>query len=305
MTIGIPAYNRPDTLTRALDSVARQDYPRLQVIVSDDCSPAPLDGVIDRYRGRIADLHLIRNPVNVGLIRNALSIVPRSRGEYFMWLADDDEISANYVSTLVGLLERDPGAVTAMGNWILMRGNGAAESVDNAEFPQSGALARVLRFTWRSDDAFFYGVHRTAALERSGFAGFWWPNKEMAVNWCYVYICDLVLQGKILKSHDPTVQWIGHNYTVKDYSEFRGSGRIATAAASAIRTLNVRASYVRKSADALGLWAAVAVAPVGFASVLRAIASSLSDREWRSSGRTSDSSPVHVRMDGPDPQVGS
>ena len=36
VTIGIPTFNRPELLARALTSVAKQDYANLQVLVADN-----------------------------------------------------------------------------------------------------------------------------------------------------------------------------------------------------------------------------------------------------------------------------
>ncbi len=41
-SIIIPTYNRPHQLALCLQSLARQDYPRFEVIVVDDASQTPL-----------------------------------------------------------------------------------------------------------------------------------------------------------------------------------------------------------------------------------------------------------------------
>jgi glycosyltransferase involved in cell wall biosynthesis len=42
ITIGLPAYNRPEFLRQALQSCLAQEYPNLEILVTDDASPQPV-----------------------------------------------------------------------------------------------------------------------------------------------------------------------------------------------------------------------------------------------------------------------
>lgn len=268
VSVGIPAYDRPESLRRALDSIAMQDYPNLEVIVSDDCSPTgSLATVVDSYRPVLSRVLFDRLDHNVGLISNALRIPPMASGEYFLWLADDDEISPSYISSLVEVLENERDAVTAMGQWVEWSAPGTRRVMPTSSFEQQTALARMLAFAWRTDDAFFYGLHRREALLRCTFDDFWWPNAGTAMNWCYVFIADLVLQGQIRLAPDPTAQWISHNYTTKQYAVRRFG--VKAVLAFAIRRVNVHFSYQVKLVRSVGWWTPVVGVPVSIASLVR------------------------------------
>ena len=91
VSIGIPTYNRPQLLARALESVARQDYPNLAVTVADNATPGSETGeVVESFRGRIVNLQYHRHPSNIGALANFQFLLDGAQGEYFMWLADDD-----------------------------------------------------------------------------------------------------------------------------------------------------------------------------------------------------------------------
>jgi glycosyltransferase involved in cell wall biosynthesis len=248
VTVAIPTYNRPQLLRRALNCIAHQDYKDLQVIVSDNSTQGnQVDEVVASFNGRIDNLKLIKHPKNIGAINNFLSLIDLTKGKYFMWLADDDEITENYVSSLVDLLENDADASTATGNWISLNNDLKPQVINGLNYSERSRLIRVLHFIWKSDDAFIYGVHRTKALKNASFPGYWWPNKGQVWNWAYVFLMDMVLAGKIIKINDLSVQYIYHGYVPKQYIEERGG--VIERIGYVIRLLNVQYLFLRKVAQ--------------------------------------------------------
>lgn len=259
VTIGIPAYERDVGLRRALRSLVSQDYPNVEIIVSDDASPTQdLALVVQDFE----NVRYVRQPVNLGLVNNAFWLRDEAHGKYFMWLADDDEVSADYVSSLVDLLEADPSAVTAMGNWVRLRDQGTKTAYPTSRFEQYSASDRARAFIRKTVDAFFYGVHRTQALRSATFNGFWWPNQDTYPNWCFVFLMDVVLQGRILVAEDQSVQWVNHSYELKLYSTSEATWR------RLVRRTNVHWLYLSKIAHALGAGAALRVLPTSLAALL-------------------------------------
>ena len=84
-------------------------------------------------------------------------------------------------------------------------------------FGQESLFKRVISYCYNSDDAFFYGLHRTEILKKCSFKGYWWPNKISLSNWCYVFQMDLILRGKIIFLNDKKFKWINHDYGKKFY----------------------------------------------------------------------------------------
>jgi glycosyltransferase involved in cell wall biosynthesis len=114
VTIGIPMYKRFEYLPRVLEVVASQDYPNIDLLVSDNgMNGTRVREMVDKlypkpYRFR-------QNPSTVGISDHFSQLVREARGEYFVPLADDDEISPNYVSDLAALLDKHPQASVAFG----------------------------------------------------------------------------------------------------------------------------------------------------------------------------------------------
>jgi glycosyltransferase involved in cell wall biosynthesis len=283
VTIGIPTYNRPDRLERALACVSRQRYPSLTVVVSDNASPGnAVEAIVDRYRDRIVDLVFIKQQHNIGVLPNYYSLLANARSKYFMWLADDDEISDDYVAALIQLLEADPEVVSASGTWYWLRTEAGGQVMPSVDLSGGRALHRATRFIWQGDDAFFYALHRTEMLRRASFPGFAWPNRANVLNWGYVYLFDLVLRGKIVQHPDAAVRFINHDYTTKAYAV--RDGRVRAALKGVLRRINVHWLYVRKAAAVLGVPSACLIAAVCVARMAREAVANVRARvtgHWR------------------------
>jgi glycosyltransferase involved in cell wall biosynthesis len=268
VTIGIPTFNRPELLERALNCVARQDYQNLEVIVADNGTPGDaVARLVDTFRPRIRSLVYTKHERNIGALPNFMGLLQAARGKYFMWLADDDEISDNYVAQLVALLEGHPDASCAAGHWMLMQSESAGQLMKTASFPQHSALLRALKFIWHTDDAFFYGLHRTATLRHASFPGYWWPNREVLFNWGYVLLFDSVLRGPVLLPADRSVRFINHDYTSKSYAG--NTGKVTQLFQFVMRRLNVHYLYLRKAASAIGWWALAPTSAISLVALSR------------------------------------
>jgi glycosyltransferase involved in cell wall biosynthesis len=271
VTIGIPTFDRPRLLARSLEAAAAQDYPDLEVLVADNATPGEATRrVVEMYRSNIPRLTFFQHDENIGPLANFRFLLEAAHGRYFMWLADDDEISANYVSSLVELLEADLRASTAAAHWKLMRNEQSGELMPTSSYPQRSALVRALRFIWRSDDAFFYALHRTDVLRQASFGGYWWPNRGVTLNWAYVYLLDVVLRGPVLMAADASVQFINHDYTPKSYAS--KDGRLVRMASTICRRLNVHYLYWVKCARYLTPLALPLVVGTSLLSLLREVA---------------------------------
>jgi glycosyltransferase involved in cell wall biosynthesis len=228
--------------------VIRQSYGNVEILVSDNASSKPdvqkfLNEISTRYPG----IQVFIQEKNIGPVDNFMFLLTKAHGEYFMWLADDDEISENYVSSLVQVLQEHPDAVTAMGQWILVRGDGSQTrmDMDTSIFPEKSVWRRLMRYCWKSKDVFYYGLHRTDALRSARFSKYWWPNQHILLNSTYIYLFDLVVQGRILLSADKTACWINHYYTDKTYRSGHGGG--IGVLATAVRRLNIYSCYFLKA----------------------------------------------------------
>ena len=266
VTIGIPTFRRPELLRRALDSVAQQDYQPLEVIVADNATEGhEVDAVIAAFRDRIDGLRYVRHETNIGAVDNFEFCLAAATGDFFMWLADDDELAPHSLAALARPLETDTSVVTVVPYWRFMRSPDTGWVVEQRVYESHSALLRVLRYVWRANDAFYYGLHRRADLLRCRFIPFLWPNATLGYNSTYPYLMTLVLAGRIVSAPDPRVEWINHSYSEKSYQ--KPGSLLVYVPKHILRRINLHAIYFVQVYRSLGILASLAVASVSIASL--------------------------------------
>jgi len=116
VTIAIPTYNRPAGLERAARSALAQDYGPVEILISDNASPdARVPRVGNRLAAEDSRVRFVRQPRNAGHAANFQWLLESARGEYFMWLADDDWIDRDYVTRCVATLVADQTLILVCG----------------------------------------------------------------------------------------------------------------------------------------------------------------------------------------------
>ena len=247
ITVAIPTYKRPELLYNALESLKNQTYKQFKVIVGVNGNSK--DGkkykiVQENFINKLNIQFLFHNK-NIGSINNLLYLLNISDTKYFMWLADDDTISSNFIKSSFNLLEKKPDAVTVMSLWKLVYSKKKSKQIIPSHFEQSSPLKRIINYINLTDDAFFYGLHRTSNLKKCSFSKFWMPNTELISNWAYIFLFDLVIQGKILFNPDNKAKWIDNDFGKKFYKK-ENRNKYKARFYNIIKKINIKYCYLAK-----------------------------------------------------------
>jgi len=109
VSVGIPAYNRPEGLRRTLECLTGQTYKNLEIIISNDCSPDPeTEAVALQFAAKDLRIRYFYQQENKGRFFNFGFVLDKATGEYFMWASDDDEWDPRFVEVCVDKLNNDP-----------------------------------------------------------------------------------------------------------------------------------------------------------------------------------------------------
>ena len=109
VTIGLPAYNRPDLLKEALGSIVTQTYRDLEIVISDDCSPGTgTETVVRKFMKKDSRIQYIRQTKNLGAPENHRFVLEQASGEYFVWVDEDDVYDNTFVETGMRYLMNNP-----------------------------------------------------------------------------------------------------------------------------------------------------------------------------------------------------
>lgn len=105
----IPTFNRKSMLKRAIDHVLKQDYPNIEVIISDNCSDDGTENMVkDDYKNEYRVIYS-RNETNIGPALNyKKAFYELAKGKYCVMQSDDDYfVDSSYISRAVKVLNEN------------------------------------------------------------------------------------------------------------------------------------------------------------------------------------------------------
>lgn len=190
VSIGLPTYNRVDSLRRAVESVLAQDYPNVELVVSDDASSDGTQAYGEEVSRRDPRVRYLRQDPNIGLTANYANVFAQSRGDYYMSFADDDWLDPSYVSQCITTLLAHPDYALVCGFPRMFR-DGAYlfdGRKDNA-LQASGANRVVHYLRWVRENAELHGIMRRDTIAAVPPM----PN-TLAGDW--IYLSSIIFGGK-------------------------------------------------------------------------------------------------------------
>lgn len=194
VSVGLPVFNGERFLGEAIESIVRQSFDDLELIVSDNCSTDGTEEIARRYAAIDRRIKYVRNDRNVGAGNNFNQVAAMATGEYFKWSAHDDVIRPTYIERCVEALDEDPSAVLCQSQVAVIDeyGNKVAEPRSLAGTASHDSIERfravVLDPHWCVE---IFGLMRRAAL--SGTVGHApYRGSDRAI------LAELALRGRFL-----------------------------------------------------------------------------------------------------------
>lgn len=109
VAIGMPVYERSDYFEEALESLKRQTYRDIHVLVSDNASShSRFAEIFDRLVGDDPRFVYVRQPVTIDVFDHYIYVFDNTKSKYFMWASDDDVWHEQFVERAVAVLDRSP-----------------------------------------------------------------------------------------------------------------------------------------------------------------------------------------------------
>ncbi|MET3911290.1 hypothetical protein ABID59_005653 [Bradyrhizobium sp. S3.3.6] len=106
VTIAIPTYNRAALLRGCIASALLQTYPHFEVLVSNNASPDDTSRVLAGFSD--PRLRVINQETNIGLLPNWNACLANARGDYVVFVSDDDRIMPWLLARCAALVRQQP-----------------------------------------------------------------------------------------------------------------------------------------------------------------------------------------------------
>jgi abequosyltransferase len=120
LSVCIPAYNRANFLPALLDSILTQNYPGVEIVISEDNSPQrpQISEVIQAYRKRGVDcIRYFENEKTLGFDGNLRILFARATGKYCVMMGNDDLLCPGSLATIGALLAAHPEVAVAIRSY--------------------------------------------------------------------------------------------------------------------------------------------------------------------------------------------
>ena len=108
VSIGLFVYNGEKTIGAAIDSLLGQSWSDFELIISDNASNDKTGEICLSYAEKDSRIRYLRQKENIGPNRNIEFVYQESKGEYFMWAADDDMRAPDFIEEAMKTLRLNP-----------------------------------------------------------------------------------------------------------------------------------------------------------------------------------------------------
>jgi len=213
VSVGIPSYNRPDSLKRALGIITAQTYQYLEIIVSDNASPdSRVKEVVDAYSSIDSRVKYFRQQHNTGVLANAEFVLKRATGEYFVWFSDDDWRAPEFIETMVAQLENNRYANMAFCDYYEVYDDGSrAEGYPKTHikvfkpFKSKYRLVRTISYYWQNgmlgNRNIFYALYRKTEIDTLNLKKL--SEDYTNLNMDSLIVFSMIQRGPLAFSTDP------------------------------------------------------------------------------------------------------
>ncbi len=108
VSIIIPCYNHEKFLPDCLESILKQTYENIELLICDDCSPdASWDVIMEyapRLKARFSRIELLQNLTNYGVTKNVNRMLCMAKGEFVKIIASDDAMTPSAIGEMTAFL---------------------------------------------------------------------------------------------------------------------------------------------------------------------------------------------------------
>lgn len=117
VSIVVPVFNTATTLERCIDSLTRQTYPHLEILLVNDGSTDGSALLCRELAQKDARLRVI-DQSNGGLSAARNTGIANSHGEFIACIDSDDYVDDDFIGTLVSAITSNPGIDLAIGGFV-------------------------------------------------------------------------------------------------------------------------------------------------------------------------------------------
>ena len=169
VSIGLPVRNGEKYLALSIESLLKQTYENIELVICDNLSSDSTRAICEEYAAEDPRVRYHRNDVDVGGSENHNLVFKKSTGKYFRWAAHDDIVEPDLIARCVEVLEARPEVVNCHCDVVHIDEHGdVIETVSRNNVTDERPSARFATVAGADDYLEeIYGVMRSEVLGRT------------------------------------------------------------------------------------------------------------------------------------------
>ncbi len=239
VSIVIPAHNEERHIERCIESLLKQDYEDIEIIVVDNGSRDKTPQIVESYAAKHpGKIRLLRPGRNLGPGGGRNLGAQNARGDVLVMVDADMVFPPDYVRKLVAPIQRGEALMTTH----------ATEYVANTDSPWVKVQGQTVRGHWGRAGEVFRAVRRDFFIKHGGFdpslhyhddRTFFYKTgaKAIVVEDAYCYHNNPDTAKEIFRRN----YWIGRTYLAVARHEQGVKGLLRAAATITVRTMDIAA----------------------------------------------------------------
>ena len=247
VSIGMPVFNGAVHLESAVNSLLKQSYKNIELIVSDNASTDDSAKIAAMFASEDSRVSLIKNNKNIGAMNNFNQVLQQSSGEFFMWAASDDLHSKDFIKECVCSLIANPKAVlcqTRVAVCLETKERVIFYANLNSFSDKTRVEARYKETLYNFPAVAIYGMYRAKfAKNIPGFRNF--PGGDL------LWVQELSLAGNFIQNENTLFQYIARKEWNSFESDLKNLGtqsyNFKNSIIRALNTLFDRVKSIRRS----------------------------------------------------------
>ncbi|BER91394.1 glycosyltransferase [Atrimonas thermophila] len=116
-SVVVLTYNQEKLIEECLESIYNQDYPCIELIISDDasqdCTVETVERWLQRKSNRFVNTIFIKSPKNTGISANHTRGVRQAKGEFLKYIGGDDILLPGAIERMAKFLEGNKNVLIA------------------------------------------------------------------------------------------------------------------------------------------------------------------------------------------------
>ena len=198
VSVGIPVYNGGRYLENSINSIIKQDYQNLEIIISDNASTDETFKICTYYALKDKRIRYSREDQNKGSAYNFNKVFDLSNGDYFMWCAHDDYYDPSYIKKCVSTLEQFPDALQCVSDVIIIDEHDKKREVkfNMHQTLNKSPEERIIDLFGTMWWVQFYGLYRPEAIKNT-MVDFGKYGSDV------LFILEVILKGDVVKVDEP------------------------------------------------------------------------------------------------------